>query len=111
MMFFFEQNILVKLCHQDDFSNQENQTDRSCWKHLGRESLSLDILMDALLLTDNDSKLRLPLSCLVSYKGFRALAVVHSDLESFAMPKVGFSHGRYFQDISASLKDQLDDIG
>jgi len=119
MKFFYDSdkthNIFIKLCHQDDTSNQDPAhclTDRSCWKHLGRELLSFDVLMDALLLTDNDSTLRIPLSCLVSYKGFRAIAIAYSKVSSFTSnPKVGFFHGNYYQDISESLKDQLSDIG
>jgi hypothetical protein len=48
------------------------------WKAFGREFLSMDLMFDALyLLSKPDSayKLRVPLSALIDYKGFRAIAI------------------------------------
>ena len=48
------------------------------WKLYGREFLSLDVMQDTLYLlskADASHKLRVPLSALVDYKGFRAVAL------------------------------------
>ena len=48
------------------------------WKLIGREFLSMDVMFDTLYLLskpDSSHKLRVPLSALVDYKGFRALAI------------------------------------
>lgn len=47
-------------------------------KQFGREFLSLDIIFDALFLTssvDARHRLRVPMSTLVDYKGFRAIVI------------------------------------
>ena len=56
-------NIFLKLTYQGDTSSSttaqksdKNET-RSCWKHLGREHLSLDMFMNALLLSKEDDKI------------------------------------------------------
>jgi hypothetical protein len=65
-------NILIKLTNQDDLR-------KSCWKHFALENLSLDVIFDALtVVCDCDDKLlRVPLTTLVSYKGFRGLCIAH----------------------------------
>lgn len=50
------------------------------WKQYGREFLSMDVMFDALFLLSKPEasyqyKLRVPLSALIDYKGFRALAI------------------------------------
>lgn len=48
------------------------------WKMYGREFLSMDVMFDALFLLSKPEashKLRIPLSALVDYKGFRAVAI------------------------------------
>jgi len=70
-------NILIKLTNQDDLRE-------SCYKHFALENLSLDVIMDALLVVseeDAEKLLRVPLTTLVSYKGFRGLAIAHIKIE------------------------------
>lgn len=47
------------------------------WKLFGRQFLSMDVMFDALFLLskhDSEYKLRVPLSALIDYKGFRCIA-------------------------------------
>lgn len=47
------------------------------WKLYGRQFLSMDVMFDALFLLskhDSEYKLRVPLSALIDYKGFRCIA-------------------------------------
>jgi len=53
------------------------------WKLFGRQFLSMDVMFEALFVlskadrpdSEGGSKLRVPISCLIDYKGFRCLAV------------------------------------
>ena len=91
---------MIKLTHQDALSdnvhgakdslnNQEEVIDHapieSCWKRLAREFLGYDILMDSLFFIHEDNfklpLLRIPLSVLITYKGFKALAIANVALK------------------------------
>lgn len=58
--------------------NAPNYKELSKWKLYGRQFLSMDVMFDALFLLskhDSDYKLRVPISALIDYKGFRCLAI------------------------------------
>jgi len=70
------------------------------WKLFGRQFLSLDVMFDALFLLskhDSDIKLRVPLSALVHYKGFRCIAIGQIPILPQRGPDLGFHHGNYIQ--------------
>ena len=55
------------------------------WKLYGRQFLSMDVLADVLYMLskkDAEVKLRVPLSALIDYKGFRCLAVAKVPVKS-----------------------------
>ena len=80
------QNILIKLTYQSE----------AHYKKMAREHLSLDCLLDSLLMLQHaqGKLLRVPLTTLVSYKGFRALAIAHIELSD--VPQVGFHDNDYY---------------
>ncbi len=62
------------------------------WKSYGREFLSMDIMFDALFILSkpkNDYNLRIPLSCLVDYKGHRAIVYGLISLNESLEPILG----------------------
>lgn len=63
---------------------EEVSTDRLMVKQFGRQLLSYDLLFDCLFFNskqEGGSKLRVPLTTLVDYKGFRALAMAHIQIQ------------------------------
>jgi hypothetical protein len=59
-------------------SQKKNSLSVLKWKLFGRHFLSMDVMFDALFLLskhDSDYKLRVPISALIDYKGFRCLAI------------------------------------
>jgi len=65
----------------------------------GREFLSLDVMFDTLYLLSKpeaDHKLRVPLSALIDFKGFRAVAVASIPIQPSLGPSIGFyTDGKY----------------
>ncbi len=71
------------------------------WKSYGREFLSLDILFDALYILSKpkaDYNLRIPLSCLVDYKGFRVLVYGLIPINETLDPVLGLSADGIFHE-------------
>ena len=68
------------------------------WKVYGRQFSSMDILADVLYglsMKDAEVKLRVPLSAIIDYKGFRCLAIAKVPVKSNQGPMLGFHEGRY----------------
>jgi hypothetical protein len=68
------------------------------WKLFGRHFLSMDVMFDALFLLsrhDQDYKLRVPISALIDYKGFRCLAIGQIPILPQQGPSLGFYKGHY----------------
>ena len=42
-----------------------------------------------------DARLAVPLTCMVDYKGFRAMAIAHIEFETSVGPRLGFKDGNY----------------
>ena len=123
MIFFSKRhtkNILIKLTHKtgnshnahfgvcENKNDMKHSKDEKVWKRLAREHLGYDILMDALFMIHEDNEdlplLRIPLSVLVSYKGFKALAIANVALADtdekgdIILPKVGYFNRKYCMD-------------
>ena len=71
---------------------------RQTWKQYAREQLSQDIILDAIMLNSTPGKearrLRVPLSCIVDYKGFRAMVIAYVDIDALK-PELGLYAGDY----------------
>ena len=84
------------------------------WKQYGREFLSMDVMFDALFLLskpDASYKLRVPLSALIDYKGFRAVAVAAIPIQPGLGPSIGFyTDGKYVPH-DQKLKQELVYVG
>ena len=68
------------------------------WKLFGRQFLSMDTLADVLyMLSEKDGrcKLRVPLSALIDYKGFRCLAIAKVPVKPTSGLSLGFHEGKY----------------
>ena len=68
------------------------------WKFYGRQFLSMDTMFEALYLLsrhDAEYKLRVPISALVDYKGFRCLAIGQVPISTKKGPILGFYQGTY----------------
>lgn len=80
----------------------------------GREFLSMDVMFDALFLLSKPEashKLRVPLSALVDYKGFRAVAIACIPIYPQQGPSIGFfSDGKYVPH-DQKLKQELIYVG
>jgi hypothetical protein len=67
-------------------------------KLFGRQFLSMDTMFDALYMLskhDSDVKLRVPLSALIDYKGFRCLAIGQIPIIPQQGPTLGFFNQTY----------------
>ena len=56
----------------------KNTNSMKKWKLYGKQFLSMDIMFDVLFMLskdDSEHKLRVPISSLIDYKGFRCLAI------------------------------------
>ena len=79
-------------------SQKKNSLSVLKWKLFGRHFLSMDVMFDALFLLskhDSDYKLRVPISALIDYKGFRCLAIGQIPILPQQGPSVGFNKGHY----------------
>ena len=86
-------------------------------KQFGRQLLSYDLLFDCLFFNskqEGGSQLRVPLTCMVDYKGFRALCTAHIQIQQELGPQLGFvaSNNAEPTYISKdSLKQELSYVG
>jgi hypothetical protein len=83
------------------------------WKKFGREFNGMDIIFDSLFLLskpESPYKLRVPLSAVVDYKGFRALAVGTIDIRPDLSIALGLFNGKYYYS-EQKLKDELSYVG
>ena len=74
---YIYQNFLIHLSWQQDLPDE--------YKHLGHEFRACDMLQDAIFFlskSDRSFRLRLPLSCIVDFKGFRALVTAIIPLDT-----------------------------
>ena len=84
------------------------------WKLYGREFLSMDVMFDTLYLLskpDSTAKLRSPLSCLVDYKGFRALVVASIPITPIHGPIIGFYQDGKYLPRDLKVKQELSYVG
>ena len=69
---------------------------RKLYKQFGREMLANDVIFDAILYSSTpktaDKRLRIPLTCMVDYKGFRAISIAHIEIFD-RQPTLGFVQG------------------
>jgi hypothetical protein len=82
-------------------------------KLFGRQFLSMDIMFDALFLlskADSAQRLRVPLSALIDYKGFRCLAIGIVPILAATGPSLGFEKGTYGP-TETGLKDAFSSVG
>lgn len=83
------------------------------WKMYGRQFLTMDILFDALFMLskhEQEYKLRIPLSSLIDYKGYRCIAVGLVPI----IPKQGVSLGiqnKAYTLQSPNIRNQLSYVG
>jgi len=73
----------------------------------------MDVLFDALFLlskADSEYKLRVPISALIDYKGFRCLAIGQIPIPSMQGPALGFFKSNYLA-TKPELKDAFRDLG
>ncbi len=90
-------NILLKLTTREDVIVHRLGTEEfveSKWKLYARQFQSFDIMFDALYVLSKpkiDYNLRVPLCCVVDYKGFRALAIGRTPLNEELDPVLGLS--------------------
>lgn len=83
---YLEKNILFRVAASDMELNSK-------WKMYKREFKSMDIFFDTLYILSKDEKsiqLRVPLSCVLDYKGFRCLAIGVVALENISL-KLGLN--------------------
>lgn len=83
---YLEKNILFRVVASDMELNSK-------WKMYKREFKSMDIFFDTLYILSKDEKsiqLRVPLSCVLDYKGFRCLAIGVVALENISL-KLGLN--------------------
>lgn len=82
------------------------------WKIFGRQFLSMDVLFDSLFLLskrDSKQKLRVPLSALIDYKGFRCVAIGAIPIGP-ERPTLGF-HERNYVPTQPELKNAFANVG
>ena len=82
------------------------------WKLYGKQFLSMDIMFDVLFLLskhDAEHKLRVPISSLIEYKGFRCLAIGMIPILPGQGPTLGFYQGNYTSE--ADLKSAFINVG
>jgi len=73
----------------------------------------MDVLFDALFLlskADSEYKLRVPISALIDYKGFRCLAIAQIPILPPQGPSLGFFNSNYLT-TEPELKKALTDLG
>lgn len=83
---YFEKNILLRVVASDMELNSK-------WKMYKREFNSMDIFFDTLYILSKDEEsfqLRVPLSCILDYKGFRCLAIGVVALDNISL-KLGLN--------------------
>jgi len=72
---------------------------RQLYKQYAREILSRDVIYDAIFISTRDAsdkdRLRVPLSAMVDYKGFRAMAIGYVGLDAQEL-RLGYRQGNYF---------------
>jgi hypothetical protein len=79
-------NILYKITDKDELLKTANENDiLEKWKLFGRQFRSMDLMFEALFTLSKkdakmDNKLRVPISALIDYKGFRCLAFGQIDI-------------------------------
>ena len=69
-------NMIFKLATKEQEIKRSESITENRWKSYGREFLSMDIMFDTLYILSkpkSDYNLRVPLCCLVDYKGYRAI--------------------------------------
>ena len=101
-----------KLDNNGDFAFDESSSMQK-WKLYGRQFLSMDVMFDALFLQSSSEakyKLRLPLSALIDYKGFRCIAIAQISIYPQHGPTVGFHYEKY-QPLDPELKSTLEKVG
>lgn len=70
------------------------------------------MLFDAIYLNsrpDDELRLRVPLTAIIDYKGFRAMAIAKIHIEQNSMPELGFADGEYL--VKGRLKEQMGFLG
>ncbi|CAI2362249.1 unnamed protein product [Moneuplotes crassus] len=100
-----EKNIIFKIAACDMEGNLK-------WKQMQREFNSMDAFFDTLYILSKDEeqpKLRVPLSCIMDYKGFRCLATGLVPFDEYAL-KVGFNQDNKFLN-TQSFMNILSDAG
>ena len=89
----------------DDYKNpnvsilkDDDMGKRQLFKQYARELLSQDVIFDSILFNSSSGaelqRLRVPLTCMVDYKGFRAMAIASVELDTMK-PVLGFKEGIY----------------
>jgi len=109
--------ILFKFSTKDSALIRKSETGEyieNKWKAYGREFQAYDILFDALFVLSKpqaDYNLRVPLSCLIDYKGFRILAIGYTPLNEVLDPVLGLSvDGTYREAILEGVTKQIPHI-
>jgi len=102
-------NALVKLVSKEEKANNESK-----WKSIGREFLSVDIMFDTLFVLSKpkgDYNLRVPLCCMVDYKGFRGIVYAVFPIKEDSEPILGLNKdGVYNENNTTQLKEQMKSI-
>jgi len=103
---FLINNMIFKLTSKEEELKRSIGTEifiESKWKSYRREFLSMDIMFDALYVLSkpkSDYNLRIPLSCLIDYKGYRALVYGVIPLNESLEPILGLSEDGVYHEIS-----------
>eukprot|EP00826_Nyctotherus_ovalis_P029168 TRINITY_DN23004_c0_g1_i2.p1 TRINITY_DN23004_c0_g1~~TRINITY_DN23004_c0_g1_i2.p1 ORF type:complete len:492 (+),score=120.39 TRINITY_DN23004_c0_g1_i2:111-1478(+) len=102
------ESVIVRYVHGRSFQEEK-------WKAYGKEFRAFSFLCDALCVLSKpkeDHSIRVPLSCVVDYKGFRGLAVGAMSLGEELDPVSGLSpDGVYRESILEGIAKQLPSLG
>ena len=78
--------------------NDDEMGKRQIMKQYSRELLSQDVIFDAILFNSSSGeelkRLRVPLTSMIDYKGFRAMAIAYVEIDTLK-PELGFKEGMY----------------
>jgi hypothetical protein len=94
--------------------SEPRNKERYWWKRFGKEFLSNDIMFDALFLNSKGEKqqcLRVPLSVMIDYKGFRAICIANIQIDCSVQPALGYFGGGTYNCEDDQLKQQMREVG
>ena len=115
---YFINGILLKMCMRESvavrYIHKQSFLEEK-WKAYNREFNTFNLLFNALYLLskpNEDCNIRVPLSCIIDYKGFRGLAIACMPLNKELDPVVGLtSDNIYRETILEGIAKQLPSLG